>query len=452
MEPTIAVSFRAQRGIPLGVIRKEGQGEIPRYARNDSPALVNASNRFMSTRLLTVLLACAMTFLLAEAAAKPGSQSLPAGDALYLRLEATIGTTVSHLHDVVKARIIREVDSGNGVLIPLGAEVQGRIEKLIPSSSPTDRARLLIRFDKLIIPGKTAVTFVGHISEVENAREDVLQDGTIRGVLASDLPVSHLEDAMGKLAGQDSELSKYEQKAFGKSDTSINYGAGTDLTLVLDKPLTLAELPPSGSFNQLPPGVPYAVVRMLQGAPQRASGKDGKPGDPLNLVVVGNISEIRDVFKQAGWGEAERKTGKSVWDTVRAVADTQGSGRAPVSDLYLFGHREDLALEKGLNTFLKRHHLRLWRTAATTPDGREIWLGAATHDTGLDVHPGVVSHAIDPDLDAERAKVGADLRVTGRVAAEGLVTRPDPLSQGLTATGGTWKTDGRLLVIDLATP
>jgi hypothetical protein len=36
------------------------------------------------------------------------------------------------------------------------------------------------------------------------------------------------------------------------------------------------------------------------------------------------------------------------------------------------------------------------------------------------------------------------------VAAEQLVTRPNPLSQGLTATGGAWKTDGRLLVIDLA--
>jgi hypothetical protein len=404
-------------------------------------------------RLRTFLVAGAvtcLTFFQAEATAKPRSQSLSAGYALYLRLEATMSTTGSHLHDVVKARIIREVDSANRVLIPLGAEVEGRIEKLIPSSSPTDRARLLIRFDKLIIPGNPAVTFAGHISEVENARENVLQDGTIQGVLASDLPVSHLEDAMGKLAGQDSELSKYGQKAFGKSDTSINYGAGTDLTLVLDKPLSLAEMPPSGSFNQLPPRVPDAVARMLQGAPQRASGKDGKPGDPLNLVVIGNISEIRDVFKQAGWGEAERKTGKSVWNTVRAVADNQGFGGAPVSDLYLFGHREDLAFEKVLNTFLKRHHLRLWRTAATGPDGREIWLGAATHDTGLDVHPGVVSHEIDPDLDAERTKVGADLRVTGRVAAEGLVTRPDPLGQGLTATGGTWKTNGQLLVIDLA--
>jgi hypothetical protein len=419
----------------------------------ESCVLVTKSNRFLSIRLLTFLLAGAVACLSlfpAAAMAKPGSQSLAAGSALYLRLEASVSTTASHLHDVVKARIIREVDSGNGVLIPLGAEVQGRIEKLIPSSSADDRARLLIRFDKLIIPGKPAVTIAGHISEVENAREEVLQDGTIAGVLASEVPVSRLEDALGKLAGPGGEVSKLEEKAFGKSDTSINYGAGTDLTLLLDKPLDLAETPLSGSFNRLPSGLPDAVARMLEGAPQRASGKDGKPGDPLNLVVIGSIADIRDAFNKAGWGEAERKTGKSVWDTVRAVGGDQGFGRAPVSDLYLFGHREDLAFEKMLNTFLKRHHLRLWRTAATTPDGREIWLGAGTHDTGLDVHPGVVSHAIDPDLDAERAKVGADLRVTGRVAAEELVTRPDPLSQGFTATGGTWKTDGRLLVIDLA--
>jgi hypothetical protein len=408
-----------------------------------------------SIRFLAILLAGAITCLTlctAEGTAKPGLQSLPVGYALYLRLEGTVSTTTSHLHDVVKARVIRQVESGGWVVIPLGSKVQGRIEKLIPSSSPDDRAQLLIRFDKLIIPGKPTVAFSGHISEVDNAREAVLQDGTINGVLASELPVTHLEDAVGKRGGQDSELSKYEQKAFGKSDTSISFGAGTDLTLVLDSTLPLAEMPASGSFYELPPGVPAAVARLLASAPNRASGKDGKPGDPLNLVVIGSAAEIREAFTKAGWGEAERKTSKSVWDTVRAVAGDQGFGRAPVSDLYLFGRREDLAFEKALNTFMKRHHMRLWRSAQTTQDGREIWLGAATHDTGLDVHPGVVSHAIDPDLDAERAKVGADLRVTGGVAAEQLMTRPDPLRQGFTATGGTWKTDGRLLVIDLARP
>ena len=102
-----------------------------------------------------------------------------------------------------------------------------------------------------------------------------------------------------------------------------------------------------------------------------------------------------------------------------------------------------------LNTVAKRHHLRLWRSDTRTADGRDIWLGAATHDNGYDVRPGVVSHAIDPDLDDERAKVAADLAVTGLVTTEQLVTRANPLSEGLTATGASWKTDGRLLAIQL---
>jgi len=130
------------------------------------------------------------------------------------------------------------------------------------------------------------------------------------------------------------------------------------------------------------------------------------------------------------------------------MASDEGYGQAPVSQLYLFGRAEDLAFEKMLNTFMKRHHLRLWRTSVMTTDGREIWLGASTHDIGLDVHLGVVSHAIDPDLDAERGKVGADLLAGGLVSAERLVT-PPTLSPKENGDWGTWKTDGRLLVIEL---
>jgi hypothetical protein len=38
---------------------------------------------------------------------------------------------------------------------------------------------------------------------------------------------------------------------------------------------------------------------------------------------------------------------------------------------------------------------------------------------------------------------------SGLVANEQLVARPNPLSEGKTATGATWRTDGQLLVIEL---
>ena len=395
----------------------------------------------------------AMVSISAPGACQGPASTVPAGAVIWLRLQTQVGTATSHLHDPVTAEVVREVRGPSGIAIPVGATLAGRIEKLIPSSTPQDRARLLVRFTQLNTPGQAAVALAGHIGEVENAREKVLPDGTVQGLLLSEIPVSRLEGALATLAknnpGIGREIQKASKRNLGESDTSIAFPAGTDLSLVLDKPLAV-----SGSFSpavsgQLAAGTSAAIERLLSNAPQRAESKDGKPGDPLNLVVIGSADEIRHTFTAAGWSEAEEKNEKSIMRTVRAVAGDMGYGSAPVSQLYLYGRQEDLAFERMLNTFTKRHHLRLWRSGATTPDGREIWLGASTHDTGIDVHPGVVSHAIDPDLDAERTKVAADLAVTGLVTGEQFVTRPDPLSQGLTATGGTWKTDGRLLAIEL---
>ena len=74
---------------------------------------------------------------------------------------------------------------------------------------------------------------------------------------------------------------------------------------------------------------------------------------------------------------------------------------------------------------------------------------APEHNAGLAQGRWVVSHAIDPEIDKERDKVAADLIASGLVASARPVTRPNPLSEGLTATGATWKTDGRLFALEL---
>ena len=375
--------------------------------------------------------------------------TLASGTRLYVRLEAAVSTKTSHLHQAVTVRVVREVTTDQGVLVPIGAEVTGAIEKLIPTSNPADHARLLIQFTQLVIPGHPALIFTAHLTEVENARETVLQDGTIQGVLEKDAAVGRVDGLLDKLGSPGSEMEKVSGKALGKPDTSIDYPAGTDLALTLDQPLAIDSTSAPTAATEISPALSDAVQKMLADAPNRAETKVKKPGDPLNLVIVGKSDQILNAFKQAGWSEAKKLGAMSAIGTVRAMASDEGYGQAPVSQLYLFGRAEDLAFEKMLNTFLKRHHLRLWRTTVAITDGREIWLGASTHDIGLDVHVGVVSHAIDSDLDAERAKVGADLMAGGLVAAEKLVTRPNPLSEGKTATGGTWKTDGQLLVIEL---
>jgi hypothetical protein len=375
--------------------------------------------------------------------------SLPAGTVLFIRLDTAVSTQTSHLHAPIDAHVVREVSGAQGIAIPLGAPLTGTIEKLIPTSSPTDRARLLLNFNSLEPPGQAPLTVAAHVTDVENARETVKADGTIQGVLASEVPLSLLDNAIGKLGKLSESVRKQEVKQFGKTNTSIELPAGTDLVLALDKPLEVSGTFSSSAAGEAPSDVRTAVNRMLVDAPQRASGKGGKPGDPLNLIFVGSEDEIRRAFEQAGWSVPEKSSRTSISHTTRAAVGDVGYGTTPISDLYLYGKKEELAFEKMFNTFAKRHHLRLWRSLVKTSDGREIWLSAGTHDIGIDIHPGVVSHEIDPNIDLERDKVGADLMATGNVAAEQLITPPNPLSEGMTATGGTWKTDGHLRLIVL---
>ncbi|HLY61152.1 MAG TPA: LssY C-terminal domain-containing protein [Terriglobia bacterium] len=381
----------------------------------------------------------------AAAAEQPTGEAIPAGTRLFIRLDTPVSTETSHLHAPIAAHVVREVATTDGVLIPLSATVSGSISKLIPSSSPTDRARLKLQFDHLGIPGQPAMAISGHIAEVENAKESTLADGTIQGVLASELPVSFIDGALGKFGS----LGANAEKKVGNPKISIDFPAGTDLQLILDQPLALNQTFPPAAASVLPPDVQNAITRLLADAPQRCSGKTGKPGDPLNLIFVGSQAEILHAFDQAGWAVPAQSSRSSLTKTAQAAMGDVGYGQTPISDLYLYGKKEELGFEKMFNTFAKRHHLRLWRAPVKTTDGRDIWLSSSTHDVGIDIHPGVVSHATEASIDLERDKVGADLVDAGDVAAEQLVTRPNPLSEGVTATGGKWNTDGFLRAIVL---
>ncbi|MGH9432023.1 MAG: LssY C-terminal domain-containing protein [Terriglobia bacterium] len=394
---------------------------------------------------------CALAF--AAAASSPrSSASLPTGTILYLRLKTAVSTTSSRLNAPIEAEAVRDTDVNGAVAVPLGAMVRGKVAKLIPSSSPKDRAVMGLEFDTIQMPGLSPARISCRLSKVENARETVLANGTIQGVLASELPSSYLQGELAKISKSSSsigsEIGKLGDKQLGQTDTSITYPVGTDMQVTLTAPLAVSRLFSPAVAQTLPRGDLQAVQRLLASSPNRVRTKDGKPGDPINLVMIGTEAEIRQAFAKAGWTIPKIKNSSSIWRTITAVTGNVGYDAAPLSDLYLFGRAQDMAYEKNLNTFTMRHHLRLWRSPVTTPGGTPIWLGAGTHDIGFDIRPGVASHATSPHLDNERAKVGADMIVSGMVSAEQLVTRPNPLSSGFTGTGGKWTTDGRLIAID----
>lgn len=388
-----------------------------------------------------------------SASAAKSVKSLPKGTILYARLDTAVSTASSKVSSAIKAHVVRQVVVGDSVVVPLGATLEGKIVKLAKSPDPGTPAEMELEFTKFQLPGEKVAAISCHLSKVENARETLLADGTIVGVKGSQLPSSYLDSALAKLEqavpSLGSTIQSIGNAQVGAPDTAISYPVGTDIEITLDKPFNVSKSYPSAASTVLQQPLLVAVGGVLRTAPQRSQTQKGVPGDPLNLVIVGSKATIQKAFQEAGWVVPAPKEKQTIWKTAQAMIKDLGYASAPISNLYLFNRPQDLAFEKMLNTFDMRHHLRLWRSGSETADGTEIWLGAAVHDTGIDIHPGVVSHATSPNLDNERTKVGSDLLDTGLVSAEALVTRPNPLTEGFTGTGGAWHTDGKLLVIVL---
>ena len=77
--------------------------------------------------------------------------------------------------------------------------------------------------------------------------------------------------------------------------------------------------------------------------------------------------------------------------------------------------------------------------------------GGATHDIGFerDQRNNGITHKIDPDVDLEREYVEATLTRTGIVTEFAYTTPKDAMKEAKTATGGTFQSDGRVLVLKL---
>ena len=175
----------------------------------------------------------------------------------------------------------------------------------------------------------------------------------------------------------------------------------------------------------------------------------GIPGDPINVALVGTRAEIDSIMQAAGWYPADALGLKS---DLKIAADTvleRPYDAAPVSSLYLYGRKEDLAYEKPVGDDPKqRNHVRFWQSDKSDPDGRSFWMGSATYDerVGLSHTTGEITHHIAADVDTERDRLMHDLQQTGDLSETYTINDFHKVRDGRNGGGDPWHTDGRLMV------
>lgn len=375
---------------------------------------------------------------------------VPAGTALEARLSVPTGSRISHEGDVIQATIIAPVFADHRLLIPQGAIVSGAVERVerVGLGLEHRTSGIEYRFNTLQLPDRVTVPIDARVIEVETAKERVNAVGMITGIH----PTANLSSTVAFYAFP----LLCVQPEFGipmlgikfviarSPDPEIYFPAGTEMILQLR---VKADIPnAAGSPEVIAPLSTLEMARvhqMLAQLPQqRTRSSHNGLSDRVNFLILGSRDAIDRAFRAAGWFGAQRKSMISAYHMYHCIVQRIGYSMAPMAALTLNGMRPDAEYQKSLDTFSKRHHLRLWKQGQ-----EDAWFGAAIEDIGYTIKKMHPTHATDPLIDNERAKVVNDLAFTGCVDAATLVTRDssDSAGQPQTSVGA----DGKIAVIHM---
>jgi hypothetical protein len=198
---------------------------------------------------------------------------------------------------------------------------------------------------------------------------------------------------------------------------------------------------------------------------------DGFASDPINIGLVATENQIIGAMDKAGWYMADKRTFGSLLRMGLAIVSSRSYPNAPFSNLYLFGRKQDLGFELPLdNNPQHRHHVRFWLSEPTMTKQeqehlhfwqrhgpmkprkkRQLWIGAASLDTGLAFirHNAQITHMISPDTSAERDLIVRHLKKTGLVKKTRRVIIGKPYQLRNRVWRGFLKSDGKMTICEL---
>jgi LssY C-terminus len=392
-------------------------------------------------------------YLTCAASAALGCEQLPAGQTLWVRLSSPITTYTAEVGDPVHAVLTQDIVCGNEVVLPMGAPVEGVVlsKRKVGWGIRHETAALELEFNQVTLGPDSAVPISARVEEVENAREQV-KNGVIRGVLSSDTFQGRVNSRLIHLPTwnpySDMGLIVYKATFPIFPEPEIYYASGTDMTLRTNAPIK--DLPAIATIAEDDNADSWEVDAWLNQVPRRTTTEKSVDADVVNLVFLGSEEQVQAAFREAGWGNSDPVGRGSVLKNLYALLNNSGYAQQPMKTHLLAGEPQNMNWQKGLNSYGRRDHLRIWQwmpEGATEP----VWVSSCTHDTAATLslkYKGFIHH-ISPDIDDERAKVIRDLNFSGCVKSVRYVARPGIATLTQNSTGDLVRTDGSVAVVQL---
>jgi len=348
---------------------------------------------------------------------------IPDRSPIKLRLAESVSSAHARIGDRLNFVVVRDVSIGGFTVIPAGTMARGSVTGVKGRRFLGIGGKVSLKLDSLELVNGDRVGLRAHMEVKGRSRTKLMAAAMIATSLVF-LPATPI---FLLTRGHDSTVVK-----------------STEITAQIDgaTSILVAGLRRSRESSS-------ELDEMMDYLPPRVFNGEGREGDMLNLVFVAQQEDLQEAFERAGWVKTDEWRLAFVWHLLRHRTN---DAQLPMARFYLFGRVQDYsyALPDPGAVVSRRHHLRIWKTDYTM-DGTPIWAGAATHDVAIEIakRGRLINHRIDPAVDAERDFIGGNLTDTSSVGQQEYLHCVDPVFQAQTASGETYHSDSRILLLDL---
>ena len=371
--------------------------------------------------LVTILLApCAAA---QETSAIPARLIIPDQTPVKLQLTESISSAHARSGDRLDFIVARDVNIEGFTVIPAGTVASGSVTGVKGKRLLGIGGNVALKLDSVELANGDRVALNARLNVKGRSRTKLMA----AGMIATGLVFLPATPVLLLTRGHDSTVLK-----------------STEITAHID-----------AATSVLSTGLQHSQERsseldtMMDYLPPRVFNAEGREGDMLNLVLVGQEEDLQNAFERAGWVKTDKWKPIFVW---HLLLHGTHDATIPMARFYLFGRVQDYsyALPEPGAVVSRRHHLRIWKTDHTI-GGTPVWVGSATHDVAIEIakRGRLINHRIDPAVDAERDFVGIDLTKTSSVSRQEYLYSANPILQSQTASGQAYHSDSRILLLDL---
>lgn len=196
----------------------------------------------------------------------PGKKTytVPPGTKVLLQLRSGINTKSARVGDGVYLASVFPVVVGNRVMIPPGVYVQGVVDRVARAGRVRGRAQLDMHFTSIIFPNGSVVEIPGMVNSLPGAHKQTVKDdgeGTIQqdgdkgrnagktaeiaiptgGTIGSIGGLESGHPLAGGIAGMGAGLATVGLVSLFTRGADVNIESGTQVEMVLQRPLILEE-------------------------------------------------------------------------------------------------------------------------------------------------------------------------------------------------------------------